>query len=214
MSKTVYCIGGLGTDEKIFRNLVLPGWELKHLPWLIPNDKETLEEYATRMIASVTEENPILIGVSFGGMMSIEIARLRPVKKIILISSIKTHLERPKWMGISGKLRLHKISPSKPNRFSENLANKRLGVTNESERDFANAYRRSVDKDYLNWSINQIVTWKNKWEPDNIVHIHGDKDLVFPIKRIKATHIVKDGTHMMVMNRADEVSKHILASLD
>ncbi len=214
MSKTVYCIGGLGTDEKIFRNLVLPGWELKHLPWLKPNDKETLEEYATRMIAPVTEENPILIGVSFGGMMSIEIARLRPIKKIILISSIKTHLERPKWMGISGKLRLHKISPSKPNRFSENLANKRLGVTNESERDFANSYRRSVDKDYLSWSINQIVTWKNNWQPENIVHIHGDKDQVFPIKKIKATHIVKDGTHMMVMNRADEVSNYILASLD
>jgi pimeloyl-ACP methyl ester carboxylesterase len=213
MSNIVYCIGGLGTDEKIFRNLVLPGWELKHLPWLIPNEKETLEEYASRMIAPVIEENPILIGVSFGGMMSIEIARLRPVKKIILISSIKTHRERPKWMGISGKLRLHKITPSKPNKFSENLANKRLGVTNEKERDFANSYRRSVDKDYLSWSINQIVTWKNHWQPDNIVHIHGDKDQVFPIKKIKATHIVKDGTHMMVMNRAQEVSDYILASI-
>ena len=35
-----------------------------------------------------TSRNPILIGLSFGGMMCIEIAKLIPVEKVILISSI------------------------------------------------------------------------------------------------------------------------------
>jgi len=38
------------------------------------------------------------------------------------------------------------------------------------------------------------------------VHIHGDQDRIFPIKNIKPDYVIKGGTHMMVWNRADEIS--------
>jgi hypothetical protein len=37
------------------------------------------------------------------------------------------------------------------------------------------------------------------------VHIHGDNDKIFPVKKIKPTHIIEGGTHMMIYNRAKEI---------
>src|ERR1044071_3731439 len=101
MPRAIYCISGLGADEKIFAKLQLEGYELKHIPWLIPERTETIDAYARRMAASIKEDDPILIGVSFGGMIAIEIARQRPVQKLILISSIKCVAELPRWMRIA-----------------------------------------------------------------------------------------------------------------
>jgi hypothetical protein len=54
-----------------------------------------------------------------------------------------------------------------------------------------------------------VVNWKNNWQPDDLVHIHGDKDKIFPIKKISSAHIVKEGTHMMIYNRAKEIGNYI-----
>jgi hypothetical protein len=84
-----------------------------------------------------------------------------------------------------------------------------LGVSNEEERKLVNDYRKAADKFYLEWSIDRILNWKNNWLHPTIFHIHGDEDKIFPVKKAKPTHIVKGGTHMMVINRAREISKLI-----
>lgn len=52
-----------------------------------------------------------------------------------------------------------------------------------------------------------VVKWDNKTIPNNVYHIHGDKDLVFPYKNIKNAELVKCGTHIMVYNMAKQVNK-------
>lgn len=88
--KTIYCISGLGADEKAFSRLSIEGYQLQIINWLKPLHNETLQEYATRMRETIKEEEPILIGLSFGGIMCTEIAKQIPVQKIIIISSIKS----------------------------------------------------------------------------------------------------------------------------
>jgi len=207
--KPIYCISGLGTDEKIFINLQKHGHELKFIPWLRPHKKESLDKYAKRMAQSIKDEFPVLLGVSFGGMIGIEIAKQMPVQKLIIISSIKSVKEMPRWMKLAGTLQLNKILPTRSYKFSEKIDNNRLGVTNKEEREFVRAYRKSADPVYLSWAIDKVVNWKNDWQPDNLVHIHGDKDRIFPIKKISPTYIVKEGTHMMIYNRAKDISKFI-----
>src|SRR5882724_23441 len=104
MDEVIYCISGLGADEKIFANLQLQGYELRHIPWLTPHKNEKINAYARRMAASIQHESPLLIGVSFGGMVAIEIARHMPVRKLILISTIKSTGEMPPWMKMAGAL--------------------------------------------------------------------------------------------------------------
>jgi len=209
MEKNIYCISGLGADEKIFRNLQIPGYRLIHIPWLIPEKKEKISAYAGRMAQFIHHENPIVIGVSFGGMMGIEIAKQRTLNQLFIISSIKTSRELPAWMKWSGSLHLNKLLPVKSFRITEKADNRRLGVTNDAEKAMVSGYRKSANTRYVNWAINQVVNWKNNWYPPGLVHIHGDEDRMFPVKKIDAHHILKGGTHLMIWNRTGEIARII-----
>lgn len=204
----------MGADEKIFKNLQLAGYELKHIPWLRPLKGETIEAYAHRLAEPIKEGDPILFGVSFGGMIAIEIARQRPLKKLILVSSIKSVDELPRWMRIAGMLRLNRMIPANSYKMAGGIGNLRLGVSSEEERKLVKEYRRNADPIYVKWAINEIVNWKNKWIPGHIIHIHGDRDHIFPYKKLKDAIIIKNATHMMILNRAKEVSEFILKHLE
>lgn len=207
--RQVYCIPGFGADDKIFKNLSIENAELNYINWLKPEPKELYKDYVLRMAGKIKEDNPVIVGVSFGGMVALEMAKVRPVKQVILISSIKSTPELPRKWKLMGKLRLNHIVPVRHIQGNERffaVANKRLGAITPEEQDFANNYRRMVDKDYMIWAFNQILNWRNTSFPENVVHIHGDADQVFPIKPLKPTHIIKGGTHMMVLNRAAEIS--------
>ena len=204
--KTIYCISGLGADERAFSKLRISGYELKVINWLMPEPNETIEHYATRMRAGITEENPVLMGLSFGGMLCTEIAKQIPVEKIIIISSIKSSKELPLWMKAVATLKLNKIVPLKSSRLTQPIQNKMLGVQTDEEKALVANFRRAVDLPYTNWAVNQAINWKNDWQHPNIYHIHGDKDNMFPVKNIKADYTIKNGGHFMIMNKADEVS--------
>jgi esterase/lipase len=214
MQHTIHCISGLGADEKVFKNLSVNGFSLQYVHWLKPNKKEKIEAYAARMAAQIKEPSPVILGVSFGGMMGIEIAKLREVKKLFIISSIKSVTELPSWMRVVGKMQLNKLLPTRSYKYTEKVDNNRLGVSTEEEREMVRAYRRNADPQYLEWAINEVVNWKNNWQPENIVHIHGDKDKIFPVKKVNAHYIVKEGTHMMIYNRANEIGTYIEEKLN
>ena len=204
--KTIYCISGLGADEKVFSKLIIPGYELKAIQWLQPLPKETLQEYALRMRQNITEPDPILLGLSFGGIMSAEIAKQIRVKKIIIVSSIKHSGELPFWMRAVAKLSLHKIVPLRSTKLTAPLQNRQLGAITPEDKKLAAYYRKKANIIYTKWAVNEVLTWKNKKPFPDIFHIHGTKDKMFPIKYITADRIIKDGGHFMIMNKADEVS--------
>lgn len=93
----IYFLSGLGADESVFKALHLPGVERVYLNWIEPLPKESMEAYAQRMANRIAEPNPIIIGLSFGGMMAMEIAKLITVKQLILVSSAKTAKELPPY---------------------------------------------------------------------------------------------------------------------
>lgn len=212
--KCIYCLSGLGADHRIFSHLELPGIRLVHLDWLLPQAKtETLDEYAKRLSAFIDEEEPLMMGVSFGGMMSIEIAKHRKVRGIILISSVKSYHELPAWMKFLGKCHAEYLIPKTPLKSIGPLKSLRpiqnyfLGAHAPAEIAIANEFRDNVDPHYLKWSIRQIFNWKNDWCPPTLYHVHGDNDKLFPITNVHPTHIVPGGGHFMVMSHCREVSR-------
>ena len=207
--KTIYCISGLGADEKAFSKLVIEGCRLKVIPWLEPLKTESIQHYAERMRAVIDTENPVLMGLSFGGMVCIEIARQIPVEKIIIISSIKSSNEMPLWLKAIGKLSLHKIFSLRSNKLTEPFQNRRLGVHTPEDKKIAAYYRKNADLHYTRWAVDKVVNWKNDWQHPHLFHIHGDNDKMFPQKYIKPTYTIKGGGHFMIMNMAEEVSFYI-----
>ncbi len=216
----IYCLSGLGADQRVFGQLELPGSKLVHLDWLLPQGKtETLADYAKRLGAYIKHDEPVILGVSFGGMMAIEIAKHRKVKAIIIISSIKSRRELPAWMKVLGKCHADLLIPKTPLKSITPLKALRpiqnyfLGANSPEEIAIANEFRDNVDPGYLKWSIRHILNWKNDWQPPMVFHIHGDNDKLFPISNVEPTHIVAGGGHFMVMSHCKEVSKILLEIL-
>ena len=94
----------------------------------------------------------------------------------------------PWYFRIAGKSRINKIIPLK---------------------DMDDNFSPRVNPTYSNWAINQIINWRNTSKPENIIHIHGSNDHIFPVKNVQANYIVKGGGHFMVMNRAREMNEII-----
>jgi pimeloyl-ACP methyl ester carboxylesterase len=213
MSQSIYCISGLGADERAFSRLQLPGYELHFIPWIDPEPNESFDHYAKRMSSVIKEPEPIIIGLSFGGMLAIELTKLIKVKKLILISSVKTRSEEPWWMRTSGKLKLHQLVRPRPHPLLYPIENYFLGAHTKAEKTIANHFRETVNKTYLQWAIHQIVNWNNVTIPANCLHIHGNADRLFPIRNVKADYVIEGAGHFMVFNKANEISHIISAEL-
>jgi pimeloyl-ACP methyl ester carboxylesterase len=206
--KNIYCISGFGADERVFSKLVLTGYDVHFIKWIIPAKNESICEYAKRLTLQIHHSNPILIGISFGGMMGIEISKLIPVEKIIIISSIKTFRELPLWMRLSGKLKLNRMLPMKPFKILDPLENYNLGAETNEEKKLLREYRRNINQQYCDWAINTILNWKNVYVPKNIFHIHGSNDRIFPLKNLKPDYIINGG-HLIAMNRPKAVNEYL-----
>lgn len=227
----MYCISGLGADHHIFDGLDVPGVSWAHLSWLMPEGDEALDSYAQRMKAGISyasqgpalpvgdasqgpaspigdasREGPVLLGVSFGGMMAIEIAKLFPAATVILVSSIRNWRQLPFPIKMTAHLGLGKWTPPANCRLLAPIQDYFLGVETRADSQLVREYRGNVDPHYLQWSIRQIAGWRNEWQPAALYHIHGSRDHIFPLNRVEPTHVVEGGGHLMIHNRAEEIS--------
>jgi len=75
--------------------------------------------------------------------------------------------------------------------------------------DLYKQYLSITDKRYLDWAIKQVVSWNQDKSDPNLVHIHGDRDIIFPIENIKTCVMVKGGTHIMILNKYRWLNKNL-----
>ena len=83
----------------------------------------------------------------------------------------------------------------------ENLAKFSFGDTINKRIKLYEKFLSVRDIRYLEWSVEQVVLWDRTVVDENVIHIHGDADDVFPIKYIKNCIVVKGGTHIMILNK-------------
>ena len=206
MTDKCYLLSGLGADGTVFQYLDFEGVEVEYMEWLPPLPKETLPAYAKRMTQKITTPYPILVGLSFGGMVAMEIAKQIPVKKVILISSAKERKELPWFYRFSAKLKLQKILPYTLIKRTNGFTYWLFGATLAHEKALLKEIFRNTPTIFLKWAINAILTWKNTEISTHILHIHGDKDRILPYKNIKDTFCIAGGGHSMIVNKAHEIT--------
>ncbi len=206
MQKThIYFMPGMAANSKIFEYIKLPEnlFETHFLEWDLPINNESLEAYALRMTKKIKHKNPILFGVSFGGILVQEMSKFIATKKVVVVSSVLHECEFPTRMKFAKKTKAYKLVPTSFFSNVENIAKYALGETATNRVGLYKKYMYVNDKRYLDWAIKEIINWKQKEIPSNVLHIHGAKDKVFPIKNIKGKNviIIKNGTHVMIINK-------------
>lgn len=202
----IYCLSGLGADEQIFRKLEISNVNLVHLPWVEYSEQDDLPNYAKRMLQGIHEENPIIIGVSFGGMLAVEIAKLVPVKRAILISSAKGRNEVAHFGSIVRAIVVAEIAPAFLYKMPNKVLFDRFGATTEDERELLRGIMKRSDGKFVRWAMKEIQLWKNDTIPPNILHIHGTADQMILPQNVKPDYWIEGGSHMMVYSRAKEIS--------
>ena len=204
---------GMAASPRIFEYIQLPEqYELIKLSWIPPYEKEDLSDYALRMCERIEHKNPVLLGVSFGGILVQEMAKHLDVQKLIVVSSVKSNAELTISMKLAKTTGAHKLLPTQWIKSLESLA---LYVFGPSIRPKVEAYQKYLserDPAYLDWSIDQIVHWSQSHPDPEVIHIHGDKDVVFPIKNIDTSqrfYTINNATHAMILTHHAWFNKNL-----
>ncbi|MEO5944631.1 MAG: alpha/beta hydrolase [Ferruginibacter sp.] len=205
----IYIISGLGADRRMFQNLDLSGMEVTYIDWIRPLKNETIEDYAKRLSQKIVTEKPIIIGLSFGGMMAIEISKIMEIEKIILISSAKTKKEIPFYYKMVGKIGFHKITPASFLKKTTLFSNWYFSVKNNKDKKILVEIIKDADPVFLTWAVDKILKWKNIIIPLNLRHIHGTADRALPIQFIRPDVKVPGAGHLMVLDRPEIITDFI-----
>lgn len=195
---------GMAASPTIFERIQLPEdtFEMHLLEWEIPNVGESLVAYAQRIAEKVTHKNPILIGVSFGGILVQEMKQFLNPKKVIIISSVKSNTEFSRRFKVAKTTKAYKLIPTTLFENIEMLVKFSFGSSIVKQRlALYEKFLAVRDKRYLDWAIEQIINWNRIEIDEEIIHIHGDADEVFPPKYIKNFIPVKGGTHIMILSK-------------
>jgi pimeloyl-ACP methyl ester carboxylesterase len=200
---SVYFMPGLAASPTIFERIKLPAdqFEVVLLEWEIPLENESLRDYAKRISKKVTHKNPVLIGVSFGGILVQEMAEFVHARKVIIISSAKCNAEFPRRMRFAKSTGAYKLLPIDLVLKAESLVKYSFGQKVNERLKLYQKYLAMRDKKYLRWAIENVVLWDREKPDENVIHIHGDKDEIFPAKYINGYIPVKGGTHIMIINK-------------
>lgn len=210
----IYCISGLGADFRIFANLHIPHAVLHPIEWLMPEAGEALPAFAARLSHQIFHPNPILLGVSFGGMLATEISNLLPVQKTIIVSSAKSRPELPWYMRVAGRMRLHKVVPYWLVAHNKALNRFIFDTRSKAEELYLKKIMlQQTDSLFIRRSVDMILRWQRTSPPDNIIHIHGQTDKLLLPGQVRATHWIPQGGHFMVWNMAAQVSAIIHSEL-
>ncbi|SEW40320.1 alpha/beta hydrolase [Chitinophaga arvensicola] len=207
--KTIYLFSGIGADSSIFMNLQLPGYHKVYINWIPAIPNESLTQYAGRVKSQITVENPYIIGLSFGGIMAVEVSKLIPVKKMVLISSVRTKSELNRKQFFFMKIGLYRIIPGSLIKRTNFLTYRYFGAKSPADKKALTKLLQDTDVTFFRWALRGIAYWNNKETPERTIQIHGTADRVITTRRVHPDYRIKGGGHLMILDKADTISNII-----
>jgi len=199
----IYAIPGLGADERVFECLDLEK-ELIVLEWPTIISGESLAEYALRMAAPIVKnEEFIILGVSFGGVIALEMSKFLNPLQTIVVSSILSEKELPFFAKIVGSTAILSYVP-----HYTFLWNKRYIINwfSTKNRKLLRQILDDTDSRFVKWAMTKLFEWSADNNYVNVLRIHGDKDLIIPFPKTSKVKRIVGGGHFMIVDDAEEIS--------
>jgi esterase/lipase len=209
----IYIFSGLGVDKRVFDKINFGYLNPIFIDWIDPHKNESLENYCKRISQEINANNPILIGLSFGGIVAVEISKIINTQNVILIATAKTKYEIPLMYRIAGNLKITKLIPASILKHQNFITNWLFGIDNIEDKYLLGRILKDTEPKFLKWAINEIANWENSQEPVNYIHIHSTKDKIIPISNIKVNFTIENGGHFMTVNRAKEIEEIIINAI-
>lgn len=207
---------GLAADASVFAPQKLAFPQLIVPPWPVPLAGDTLESYCDRLADDLqSHRDPILGGASFGGIIALHVAkRLRP-RAVLLIGSVRSPAELPRIVRASRPLK--PIVPLVPVSLLQLAA---APFTTRTARriapHLAGLAKQFYDCDQrvFKWSLARLLDWSETPQlACPVLHIHGDRDRLMPIRYTHPDTIVAGGGHVLSLTHPTEVNNFLRAAI-
>lgn len=204
--RTIYLLPGMTPEYPIFSRLtpLLPESEI--VTYLPPRPRESLGSYCVRMAEHMTAD-AVLVGVSFGGIVALEISRVLKPRGCILISSIRDPRQLPPWFRVLGRIdprtmsalieMVGKLASVLPKKLSTRSVLRLRKLYGES-----GAWHR--------WATSLVLGWRPKPFDFPIMQIHGDRDYTFPIRYVSADVCIKGAAHSLLVTHPQAAADAVL----
>jgi len=208
MKRTIYCIPGVGANERLFEKLVIEGWELKVIAPIEPLDNESLSNYIDRFITKFPAEGRIwLFGQSFGGMLAQEIAKKRPEINLIIANSFRNKQGLAGFLRVLGNPRFVKLLPASLFGNPRFLIPQLFGGNTAAHTKVIQEMMRSQSGTYTKWAILKLMQWQPNGSPYIALNITGQKDYITPAKYATGAIVIPKAGHIMLFTHPKEVNK-------
>lgn len=204
----IFLIPGLGADCRIYKNINLDGHYVIMANWITPDATDTLSSYSQKIIDQYNiSKDDVVIGNSMGGIVAVEIAKKINLKKAIIISSIKTDSEAPRYFYFFRKYPLYRYIPDNMLVNLKFLLKPLFGKISKKNAELFVDMLENTPSKFIKWAMKAILDWRNTEIPSSVYHITGNKDAIFPDKYIKNAQIINNGSHLMVFTKAKEINQ-------
>ncbi|MDR2344835.1 MAG: alpha/beta hydrolase [Planctomycetaceae bacterium] len=230
-NKVIVFVPGLGADHRLFK------YQTEYFPnsiavnWIDPIANETLEEYAVRMATEIRSKLPpeidnhtiVICGLSLGGMIAPYIANELNAAAYILLCSIRKPSQFPRRYYLDWLITKNCIMIRRTRIFFMQLLVKTIKllpnfihrsilpdaveqIASMPTRKFAELSRMMFDWAYKKRDTNE--SHKNCSDIPSI-HIHGNRDMLLPIKLTNPDIIIEGGGHILALTHPNQINEHI-----
>lgn len=213
----IYLLPGMGLDRQLFAlqrtrfpQVIVP-------EWLKPETRESVAQYSRRMALSLNESGPCLLGgMSFGGLVALEMAQHLDARACVLISSLKSPQEMPLWARIAGPAAW--LLPQNADRWVSCLGHWGLRILGPVSPPSVRAFLKHLSKTrspMLKWACEATIRWQGTAAtPCPIYQIHGDADPIFPRRWLTPDRLVRGGGHVLPLTHPFVVNEFIQDVVD
>lgn len=212
----IYAFPGQGADRRLFDSLRIDSsYVLQVIEYGTPEKGMNLQSFARSLAQHIDTTNPfVLLGVSLGGMICVELAEfLNPIKTII-ISSAKNRSELPKKYKFQKAIPVYQIFPAQTLLWGAKIMQPIVEPDRNKNEEVFKSMLSGKSAKYMKRTIALIIHWERKENSKFIYHIHGTEDNTIPVKNIKKPFAtISQGSHMMTLTKGIEVSKQISSIL-
>jgi len=208
----IILLPGLNGDARIFAPQALAFPSLTIARWIPPAESESLADYARRLAGALDPGCPCLVGgVSFGGIVAMEMARHLHARACVLIASSRDPNGLPKAVRLLRPIAA--VVPSTALTWAI-----RSGW--ESATPLAPACARRIarlspeEMTFRRWALQAVLTWRGVRSPAcPVLQIHGERDATFAANRSKADVILPGAGHMLTLTHVEQVNEFLRATM-
>lgn len=176
--------------------------------WIPPRAEDSVASYAQRLVAEVALGDCFLGGVSFGGIVALEVARLIHPKTCFLISSVRSPKHLPPWFRLPACLADTRVLAA-AGHFAASVPKRvRSGATVRM------AKLAGDDGAWYRWAASAVLRWTPGHEPPpRVCHIHGAADRTFPIRYTSPDIVIPGGGHVLPATHPGDVAEAMLTEM-